>query len=627
MWTVEAGNGAGARLKYLLCVGLAVALWATAPLPAGAQSLRELLQKPLIDLMGVLEQGRALQFDGSLQSFYPLANTGTITLIHGTTGFRASLKVGGIASETAFDSLSGRGWRSQHGAVFPLDTTDPRQFLQVSPTELASALMGGVRGVVGVVDCGSATLPDGQSARWLKLVPARGAPWDVYLDAQGRLMAWGYHATDSFRRRPTRFVAIPQEWREFGSVRLPAEVKLFEDERHTQTVRWQTVQTLPASALHTHLQAPAPAKPPVGLPVTVPLRFFQRVMFVDVRLNGREYSMLLDTGAGITVIDKPAAEALRLPPGESMNLLGISGQGESAVATLDSLQIGDVTLNGVQVAVTDLGIIRLLGGSSFGGIIGFNVLNRFRMTVDYHRRQLILEAPGGVLPRGVVMPARFPGATPQVEMEVEDIGRVPMLLDTGAAMTIVPVEASLQWQPARAGSLGMALGVGGLSGAPRAARAQTVRLGGEAVRDVLLMFASPAPRGAPVQILSEAGFGLLGNSVLRHFRLTIDYPMRTVVLRRMPKPASMGDSASAGIVLDLTADSARVLGVTPLSSAWEQGIERGDEVLAVDGRSTRGVPPSEVQKWLTGEEGTRVRIHLRRGDRRWEAQLELKPML
>jgi hypothetical protein len=79
------------------------------------------------------------------------------------------------------------------------------------------------------------------------------------------------------------------------------------------------------------------------------------------------------------------------------------------------------------------------------------------------------------------------------------------------------------------------------------------------------MFSSPASKGAPVQILSEAGFGLLGNNLLRHFRLTIDYPMRTVVLQRMPQPAAMDDAATVGIVLDLTAQSAKVAGVTPLS--------------------------------------------------------------
>jgi hypothetical protein len=201
-----------------------------------------------------------------------------------------------------------------------------------------------------------------------------------------------------------------------------------------------------------------------------------------------------------------------------------------------------------------------------------------------------------------------------------------MLLDTGAAMSILPAEAGQQWQPYRSASLGLTLGVGGAGNVPRAARAGFVQLAGETIRGVTLMFSSPASKGAPVQILSEAGFGLLGNNLLRHFRLTIDYPMRTVVLQRMPQPAPMDDAATVGIVLDLAAESAKVAGVTPLSSAWEAGVGRGDELLAVDGRSTRGVPPAEVQKWLTGEEGTFKRILLQRGSKRWQVRLQCQPM-
>jgi len=458
------------------------------------------------------------------------------------------------------------------------------------------------------------------------VVAHTGTPWDIYCDSEGSLIAWGYHESDDLRRRPTQFVVMPTGWKEQDGVRLPVELKLYEDERHTQTIHWERSEPLPREVLQSKLQPPASPPAPAGLPVTLPVRFSQREIFVEVKLNGREYLMMLDTGAGITVVDQPVAEALRLPPGETFNLLGASGPGAASVTRLASLQMGSVTLRDVQVAVTDLGLIRLIGGSRFGGILGFNALNRFRVTVDYHRRTVTLERPGGELPPGRAITTEFFGATPMLEVEVEDIGKVPMLLDTGAAMSILPAESGQQWQPYRPASLGLTLGVGGAGNVPRAARAGFVRLAGETIRGVTLMFSSPAPKGAPVQILSEAGFGLLGNNLLRHFRLTIDYPMRTVVLQRMPQPAAMDDAATVGIVLDLTAQSAKVAGVTPLSAAWEAGVERGDEVLAVDGRSTRGVPPSEVQKWLAGAKGTFKRILLQRGERRWQVQLQCLPM-
>lgn len=615
--------------KRWLFLWIAVVAWSVGVMPAGAQSPDELLQKALFRLTEAekgIPEPTVWRAEGRIQVLYPLSNSGTIALTENGESFHVVSRIGGISTESAYDSSTSKGWRRLHGALLPIVSDEANLLARFSVLGLRTVLLRGARGDLGVIDCGTTTLPDGRAARWLKIVPRRGMPWDVYLDAQGNLLAWGYHESDSFRRRPTQFVVIPSGWKRFDSVALPTELKLYEDDRHTQTVHWDRVERLPASAMLPLLRPPAPLPPPTGLPVTLPLRFFQREIFVNAKLNGREYVMLLDTGAAITVIDKPVAEVLHLPPGERMNVLGASGQGESVVTRLASVELGRVRLQDLQVAVTDLGLIRLLGGERFGGVLGFNVLSRFRVTVDYHAGTLRLEPSGGRLPPGRVVKVQFPGATPLLEMEVDDIGKVPMLLDTGAAMTIIPAEKALQWQPSRSASLGLTLGVGGMGSVPRAARAGTVRLAGETITDALLMFASPAPKGAPVQILSEAGFGLLGNNILRHFRLTIDYPMCTVVLRRMPEPASMGDTASTGIVLDLTADTAKVMGVMPLSPAWVQGIERGDELLAVDGRSTKGVAPSEVQRWLAGKEGSRVRVRLRRANRTWETTLERKPM-
>ncbi|MEJ5251802.1 MAG: aspartyl protease family protein [Chthonomonadetes bacterium] len=607
----------------------AVFLWVVGTIPAPAQSPRDLLRNALPQIVGTEREAfrpAVWRAEGRIQVLYPQTNSGSVVLTENGSSFHLQLRVGGIHTESAYDALTGRGWRTQHGAVLPIESAEAMQFARFSVEGLRAILLGGAYGDMGVIDYGSMELPDGRTARWLKVVPHHGQPWDIYLDAEGGLLAWGYHESDSFRRRPTRFIVLPSEWKQVGNLRTPTEVKVYEDDRHTQTVRWEKIERLSQTALRALLRQPAVVRPPAGLPVTLPVQMFQRLALVNARLNGREYTMLLDTGAAITVIDAPVAQALNLPPGESLNVLGASGQGAASVTRLASLELGRVKLRNLQVAVTDLGLIRLVGGERFGGILGFNALSPFRIMLDYHSGTLRLERSGGRLPPGRVIKAQFPGATPLLEMEVEDIGKVPMLLDTGAAMTILPAHLAQQWKPPRSASLGLTLGVGGAGTVPRSARASTVRLAEETITDAVLMFASPAPKGVPVQILSEAGFGLLGNNILRHFRLTIDYPMRRVVLQRMPKPASMGDPASTGIVLDLTAEEAKVAGVTPLSSAWSQGIQRGDEVLAVNGRPTKGVAPAEVQKWLAGEEGSCLRVRLRRGSRVWETVLELKPM-
>jgi len=364
-----------------------------------------------------------VRLQGTVQVFYPMSNTGTITLMEDGDRFHALLHVGGVDSESAYDARAGVGWRRQHGLVLPLESGNVQPPERLSLLRLRKVMFEGASGSLGVIDCGTCTLPDGRQARWLKVVAHTGTPWDIYCDSEGSLIAWGYHESDDLRRRPTQFVVIPTGWKEQDGVRLPVDLKLYEDERHTQTIRWERSEPLPREVLQSKLRAPASLPAPAGLPVTLPVRFSQREIFVEVKLNGREYLMMLDTGAGITVVDQPVAEALRLPPGETFNLLGASGPGAASVTRLASLQMGSVTLRDVQVAVTDLGLIRLIGGSRFGGILGFNALNRFRVTVDYHRRTVTLERPGGELPPGRAITTEFFGATPMLEVEVEDIGK------------------------------------------------------------------------------------------------------------------------------------------------------------------------------------------------------------
>ncbi|MDW8290155.1 MAG: retropepsin-like aspartic protease, partial [Armatimonadota bacterium] len=374
----------------------------------------ELIQRTHARLLGVGEPS-PLQWQGKVQIFYPMSNTGTLRLIEDGDRFYSEARIAGVVTESAYHSSARTGWRKQHGLVLPVEAGSGQPFSRLSLLSLLPLLRQAAAGTVGVVDCGATTLPDGREARWLQLVPPAGGARDIYCDEQGDLLAWGYHESDELRLQPTRFIVTPTEWRKWRGQRLPAEVKVYEDHRHVLTVRWEQVEPVSREVLLARMKPPASPAPPKGLPVTLPFRFSQRLILVEAKLNGRDYVMMLDTGAAITVVDQNAAKELKLPAGESLNLLGASGQGTASVATLDRLQLGGVTLRGVQVAVTDLGLIRLVGGSRFGGILGFNVLNRFRVTVDYYRRTVTLERPGGKLPPGRAIVARFPGATPQLE--------------------------------------------------------------------------------------------------------------------------------------------------------------------------------------------------------------------
>ena len=83
--------------------------------------------------------------------------------------------------------------------------------------------------------------------------------------------------------------------------------------------------------------------------------------------------------------------------------------------------------------------------------------------------------------------------------------------------------------------------------------------------------------------------------------------------------ASMEDTDIVGIgVVSLQGSGGlTITSVLPGSPAEGAGLQAGDVITAVDGRSAAGVDSSLVSSWIQGEEGTSVQVtYLRDGDRR-----------
>lgn len=106
--------------------------------------------------------------------------------------------------------------------------------------------------------------------------------------------------------------------------------------------------------------------------------------------------------------------------------------------------------------------------------------------------------------------------------------------------------------------------------------------------------------------------GSIGGNVLRHFKVTIDYPAGKIYLAG---PARVRDAAldMVGVMLEPAAsDSYEVAAVAP----GVRGITPGDRLLSVDGHGVTGLPFSRVASWLSGTPGDKHLLVLERGGSR-----------
>jgi predicted aspartyl protease len=105
---------------------------------------------------------------------------------------------------------------------------------------------------------------------------------------------------------------------------------------------------------------------------------------IPVLVNGRgPYRFLLDTGATHSILSMDVANQLKIPSGRTENLITASGKVPVTVRTIEMIEIAEIRLVQVPIAVADFALLRFL---HVDGILGGDYLRRFSVAIDYTRK-------------------------------------------------------------------------------------------------------------------------------------------------------------------------------------------------------------------------------------------------
>lgn len=134
-------------------------------------------------------------------------------------------------------------------------------------------------------------------------------------------------------------------------------------------------------------------------PIVVPFELLQsRHMAVQVKVNGKgPFRLVFDTGAPMNLITNKLAKEAGVVSDKnkgSGSLFGSRGQ-----FVLDSLEVGDAKVEKIATMVVDhptLSAIAAVVGP-LEGIVGFTFFGRYKMTIDYQKKEMTL-IPNGFVP-------------------------------------------------------------------------------------------------------------------------------------------------------------------------------------------------------------------------------------
>ena len=116
------------------------------------------------------------------------------------------------------------------------------------------------------------------------------------------------------------------------------------------------------------------------------------MLLVPVRVQGRDFELLVDTGAAYTALSKDVIALLAMPrdPRRTVNIVSIHG----GILRVPVVTITDLRIGGLRIANVTAVVLDLSPALKFDGILGMNVLQQFRVTVETDTRTLVLRPIG-----------------------------------------------------------------------------------------------------------------------------------------------------------------------------------------------------------------------------------------
>lgn len=301
---------------------------------------------------------------------------------------------------------------------------------------------------------------------------------------------------------------------------------------------------------------------------TVPFIFDDNRIFAELefaRPDGtlRKVVAFVDIGTPQLVIEENLGKELGLE------------NAKQAVLRVGDLEI-DVPASNVQTD-TGLGMTGPNGQRTLKveAVLPGSVMKNYQVTLDYAQRKLTMAKPDTVKPTGDAVPCRINAKTGLVSVTAKiDMHDYPIAIDCGSAYTWVRSDIAARWileHPDWKRGVG-AVGEANMQARPDGAEARAVimqlpevRLGSlllEHVGAVGIERAAPPIPPAPGEGIVRGNFfdwyskktvepviGWIGANVLKNFRVTFDFPQRTIYFERGTK-VDFYDLNQVGITLE-----------------------------------------------------------------------------
>ena len=330
-------------------------------------------------------------------------------------------------------------------------------------------------------------------------------------------------------------------------------------------------------------------------------------LLVPVTLNGfSPYRFALDTCAQAPIIDTAVAAFIQAPNAEQdITITGPQGTtAQTTVAHVHRFEFAGMLAQPSEMGVANLAALSEQLRTRVDGLLPAHQPG-FSITIDFTSRTVVWRALEATADN-VHPPAALPmlldvSGAPTISAQIDGGAPVPLQLDSLFPGTMGLPSAALEGmglRPEDVPHLDTATG-------PNTRKTQ-IRLRSIALRKQEIK--------TPIcSVLAETETPRVGLNLLKHFRLTLQYEYGRAWLEPA-KDGLMADPplVGSGLALRRFRQGYWDVGVAMASPAHEAGLQPGDILRAINGRSLEGMSAADLIPLLSSAPGTRMTLRISR---------------
>ncbi len=473
----------------------------------------------------------------------------------------------------------------------------------------------------------------GHNTYWvLHVLPRGGLPFDMWINTQTHLIARTVMATGEGSVKETTYLS---DYRTVDGVKMAFHVRISNGKKQYDTnVQLDKVEAnVPVTAAE--FAMPGQELKDVsfvggGNKATIPFKLINNHIYIQVSINGHPLHFMFDTG-GANILTPGAAKSAGI---KSQGAMQGGGVGKKSVNTGFG-KVKNLTLGGKVVVRNQIfGVLAMPGysdveGVPFNGLVGYEVLKRFVVQIDYAARTMTFMRAQAFNPAdaGTAIPFTYLGRIPGVKGSIDGMSG-EFEIDTGsrAALSMWAPFVKKHHMVSRYKTTPdtvVGWGVGGNASA-RVTRGGKLMIGPVSVNDPVMELSSSKEGAGADKFIA----GNIGGEILKHFTVTFDYAKQLMYLKPNKTYGEPMTYDRSGMWINGAKEGFEVMAILAGGPAQQAGLKVGDIITAVNGKPAGDLTLYGLREMLReSASGTRVKLTIGNGAKAHDVSLVLRRLI